>query len=326
MEGPSGRGPVLSPYRGRARAAFYVLALGVLAVSSAAILISLARAQGIPALAIAALRMSVAAVVVVPIAVAGCREEIRCLRGADVLLAVGSGILLAMHFGFWISSLDATSVMSSVVLVSTNPVFVGLASALILRERPSAGAILGIAVAVLGGAVVGAADLRSGGGATVRGDVLALLGALAASGYLLIGRRLRRNMSLRLYIGITYLTAAVALLAVVAITSTPLAGAPVGGYLWVLLLAVGPQLLGHSSYNWALKYVTATFVTVTLLAEPIGATVLAIPILGQVPGPVRVAGGVLILAGVFLAARAEGKTVRGATLGAEDAHDSRRGV
>jgi drug/metabolite transporter (DMT)-like permease len=301
MEERGLRAPPLSPY--------IVLTIGVLAVSSAAILISLARAQGVPALAIAALRMSIAAIVVVPIALVGCRREISRLRRTDILLAVCSGILLAMHFGFWISSLDTTSVMSSVVLVSTNPVFVGLASALLLRERPSLGAMLGIAVAVVGGAVIGLADLRLGGGASVRGDVLALLGALAVSGYLLIGRRLRRGMSLRLYIGITYLTAAISLLATAAITSTRLFGYPTGGYLWVLLLAAGPQLLGHSSYNWALKYVTATFVTVTLLAEPIGATVLAIPILGQVPAPVRLAGGALILAGVFLAARAEARTL-----------------
>jgi len=117
-------------------------------------------------------------------------------------------------------------------------------------------------------------------------------------------------MSLRLYISITYLAAAVTLLAIVGISSTRLSGYPVGGYLWVLLLAAGPQLLGHSSYNWALKYVTATFVTVTLLAEPIGATLLAIPVLGQVPAPVRIAGGALILAGVFLAARAEARNRR----------------
>jgi drug/metabolite transporter (DMT)-like permease len=286
---------------------YLVLAVGVLAVSSAAILVSLARAQGVPALAIAALRMSVAALVVVPIAVVGCRPEIRGLRGIDILLAAGSGILLALHFAFWISSLDSTSVMSSVVLVSTNPVFVGIASALLLRERPSLGTTIGIAVAVIGGAVVGLADLRMAGGASIRGDVLALLGALAVSGYLLIGRRLRKSMSLRLYVGITYLAAALTLLAIAGITSTPLAGYPTGGYLWVLLLAAGPQLLGHSSYNWALKYVTATFVTVTLLAEPIGATLLAIPVLGQVPAPVRIAGGALILAGVFLAARAEAR-------------------
>jgi drug/metabolite transporter (DMT)-like permease len=199
--------------------------------------------------------------------------------------------------------------MSSVVLVSTNPLFVGLASALLLRERPRRGTVLGIVVAMLGAAAIGLADLRLSGTASVRGDVLALLGALAVSGYLLIGRRLRRTMSLRLYVGITYLTAAIALLLVVGITSTRLSGYPVQGYLWVLLLAAGPQLLGHSAYNWALKYVTATFVTVTLLAEPVGATLLAIPILAQVPTPFRLAGGALILVGVFLAARAEARAV-----------------
>ena len=118
-------------------------------------------------------------------------------------------------------------------------------------------------------------------------------------------------MFLTLYVGLVYPTAALVLLAIAAATGTRLLGYPGTGYLWVLLLAVGPQLLGHTSYNWALKYVSATFVTVTLLAEPIGATLLAIPVLSQVPSGIRIAGGVLVLAGIFLAARAESRLHRG---------------
>jgi hypothetical protein len=132
----------------------------------------------------------------------------------------------------------------------------------------------GIGIAIIGGAVVGFADAGQGGAASARGDVLALLGALSASGYLLLGRRLRARMSLPLYVGIVYVTAAVALFLVVGITGLRLSAYPPSGYLWVLLLALGPQLVGHTSYNYALKYVSATFVTVTLLAEPIGATFL----------------------------------------------------
>jgi drug/metabolite transporter (DMT)-like permease len=210
-----------------------------------------------------------------------------------------------MHFAFWTSSLNSTSVMSSVVFVSTNPVFVGIASALILREKPGAWVVAGIIVAAAGGAVVGFADVGQAGGESLKGDVLALLGALCGSGYLLVGRSVRARLSLTAYVGVAYTTAAVLLLGLVAATRTPLSGFSVNGYLWVVLLAVGPQLIGHTSYNWALKYVTATFATVTLLAEPIGATLLAIPVLGQVPTPVRIAGAALILGGIFLAARGE---------------------
>jgi drug/metabolite transporter (DMT)-like permease len=293
------------PPRGRAWGA---LALGVAAVSSAAILVGLARGQGAPALLIAALRMAAAALVVVPIALVRCRAEIRALDARQALWGAASGVCLAAHFAFWISSLDYTSVMSSVVFVSTNPLFVGVASVLILKERISRATLAGVAAAVIGGAVVGFADLGAAGGQSLKGDLLALLGAVSASGYLLIGRSLRRKMSLTLYVAIAYASAAVVLLAVVLATKTRIIGFPPAAYLWILLLAAGPQLLGHTAYNWALKYVSATLVTVTLLAEPVGATLLAIPVFAQVPSGLRLAGGALILAGIAIAARAEARS------------------
>jgi len=286
------------------------LILGVAAVSSAAVLITLARQQGVPALSIAALRLTMASVVVVPVALLRRRGEIRSLSAKDAGLAAVSGVFLALHFGFWTSSLDSTSVMSSVVFVSTNPVFVALASALLFHERPGAGTVTGIGVATAGGALVGFLDAYQSGGASTRGDLFALAGAVSASVYLLVGREVRSRMSLSLYVGIVYPVAALGLLAAVAITGTPLELSLPVGMLWVAALAFGPQLLGHTSYNYALKYVSATLVTVTLLAEPVGATLLAIPVLGQVPTPLRILGGVLILAGVFLAARSESRRRR----------------
>jgi drug/metabolite transporter (DMT)-like permease len=153
--------------------------------------------------------------------------------------------------------------------------------------------------------VIGFADLSLAGQGSLRGDALALLGAVAVSGYLLIGRSLRSRLSTTAYIGLVYSVAAVVLLAAAGVSGTRLAGYPWKGYLWVLLLAAGPQLLGHTSYNFALKYLSATFVTVTLLAEPIGATLLAIPLLGQVPPVVTLAGGLLILAGIWFSSRGE---------------------
>ena len=292
---------------------YAALGVSMAVVSFAAILISLARDQGMPALAIAAFRMSLAALVVAPIAIARCGREVRTLAPADLLRGVCAGILLALHFAFWISSFDYTSVMSSVVFVSTNPLFVGLASFLILKEKVGRGTVIGIIVAVVGGAVVGLADVSQAGRESLRGDLLSLLGAVAASGYLLLGRSLRKRVSLTLYVGMAYTIAAVALLGAVAATHTRLVGYPPQSYLWAALLALGPQLLGHTSYNWALKYVTATLVTITLLAEPVGATLLAMPILGQIPTPLRIAGGVLILAGIFVSARSEAQRRAAAT-------------
>lgn len=289
---------------------YLVLALGIVAVSSAAILISFAHKEGVPAVAIAALRLSFASLILFPIATVRAWSEWRSLTRTDIALALLSGILLALHFAFWISSLDYTSVMSSVVLVSTNPLFVGLASVFLLREKLGRGTVIGIAIAALGTALIGLADLGSAGRESLWGDALALLGAVTVSGYLLIGRRLRRSLSLLGYIGLVYTTAAIVLLGIALAFRADLFAYSWNGYIYVLLLALGPQLIGHSSYNWALKYLSATFITITLLAEPIGATLLAIPLLAQTPSPPMIAGGALILIGIYLAAREETRTTK----------------
>ncbi len=291
------KAPPFSPY--------LVLAIGILAVSSAAILIAFARAEGIPAVAIAALRLTFAALALAPLVWTRARGEWARLARRDVALALVAGVFLALHFAFWISSLDYTSVMSSVVFVSTNPIFVGVASVVLLRESLRRGTVIGIVIAVLGGALIALDDLERAGAESLQGNLLALAGAVTVSGYLLIGRRLRRQLSLLAYIGLVYTTAALVLLVMAIAMGANLLGYSLAGYAFIVLLAVGPQLIGHTSYNWALRYVSATFVTIALLAEPIGATMLAIPILGQVPSPVKIVGGALILMGIYFAAREE---------------------
>lgn len=288
---------------------YFVLAVGILAVSSAAIIITFARREGIPAVAIAALRLTLASLVLAPIAVTRARGEWRRLALRDLALAMASGVLLALHFAFWISSLDYTSVMSSVVLVSTNPLFVGLASVLLLRESLRGWTMVGIAVAMVGSALIGVTDLGQSGAESLQGDALALAGAAAVSGYLLIGRKLRKQLSLIAYIGLVYSTAAVVLLALMSAMGAGVFGYSVKGYALVLLLALGPQLIGHSSYNWALKYLSATFITITLFAEPIGATLLAIPLLAQTPSLLKFFGGAFVLVGIYLAAREEAQAI-----------------
>ncbi len=291
--------------RVHSRLPYLVLAVGIAAVSSSAILVMFARAQGVPAVAIAAWRLALASVLLSPIVLARGPNEWRRLSRADLALTVLAGVFLAFHFAFWISSLDYTSVMSSIVFVSTNPFFVGVASVLLLREPMQRWTILGILLAAVGGAIVGLTDMSQAAGESLLGDALALAGAVTVSGYLLIGRRLRRQLSLFAYIGLVYSTAAIVLLALASLMGALSLNYTLPGYLLIVLLAIGPQLIGHSAYNWALKYVSATFVTVTILAEPIGATLLAIPLLGQVPSGVKLVGGALVLAGIYLAARAE---------------------
>lgn len=289
--------PPVSPY--------LILAIGILAVSSAAVIILSARAEGVPAVSIAALRLTFASLVLSPWVITKGPREWKQLSRRDFVLALIAGISLALHFALWISSLDYTSVMSSVVFVSTNPLFVGLASVLLLRESISRGTLVGIIVAGIGGAIIGLTDLEQAGVETLQGNALALLGAVTVSGYLLIGRRLRKQLSLLAYIGLVYSTAAIVLIALAIAMGENLLGYSLAGYLFVALLAAGPQLIGHTSYNWALKYVSATFVTVTLLAEPIGATLIAIPALNQIPSPMKILGGALILIGIYFAAKSE---------------------
>lgn len=292
-----------------------VLAGGVLAVASASIMIRLAQQIGMPSAVIAAGRLGFAAIILLPVALLRVGPELRALRRRDVLLGVGSGVFLAIHFIAWISSLEYTSVASSVALVATNPLWVGLASLLLFRERLGTLTLLGIVLTIVGSLLIGLSD-GSGAGAknALLGDCLALVGALAGSGYFLVGRELRRRLSILAYIWLVYTTAALLLLALAIVwggagsTGRPAAllGYPPLAYALLLGLALGPQLLGHTAFNWSLRYLTATFVAVATLGEPIGSALLALVFFGEGFAPLQLAGFVLLLSGIVVAARAEG--------------------
>jgi drug/metabolite transporter (DMT)-like permease len=226
-------------------------------------------------------------------------------------LAFLSGLFLALHFGTWITSLEYTNVTSSVVLVQTTPLFVAAFSPLLLGEIPSRRTLLGLGLAIGGGLIIAFSDYcvfndgfscftktSSGGTNVLLGDVLALLGGAAGAAYLIIGRRLRSELSLLIYIGLVYSSAAIFLIIAVTLSGYSLFGYPQITYLWFLLLAIFPQLLAHSTYNWALRYLPATKVSITLLGEPISAAVLAYLVLNELPSPLRIAGAAIILFGV----------------------------
>jgi drug/metabolite transporter (DMT)-like permease len=275
----------------------------VTTVSTAAILIRLAQAE-IPSLAIAAWRLTLATLILAPIALVMRRSELRTLTRREWGSAVVSGLFLAVHFATWIASFAYTSVAASVVLVSTSPLFVGLASYVLLRERLSRGMVTAFIVAIAGSLLIGLGDLGEGTN-RLWGDVLALVGAVAAAGYFFIGRRLRVRLSLLAYVFPVYGTAALVLMALLLLSGLPVVPRHPQTWLWLLLMALGPQILGHSSLNWALRYLSATYVTLATLGEPIGSTLLAWWLLGEQPSPWAVVGGVLVLAGIAFASRAE---------------------
>lgn len=288
---------------------FLVLGVGVGVVSFAAILIRFAHAEGASSLTIAAVRLGLAAVVLAPIAWLRHGSEIRRLGKRERGLCLLSGAFLALHFWTWITSLEYTSIASSTALVTTNPLWVGLASALLLRERPGIAALAGIGLTIAGSLMIFAADAgpvdSSSGKWPLLGNTLALVGALSASGYLLVGRALRARISLIAYVWLAYAIAAVLLSAGLVASGMPLTGLPPAAWGFMVLLAIGPQLIGHTAFNWALRRLTATFVAVSILGEPIGSALLAILLFGETFSVLQLCGFVLLLAGIFVAARGE---------------------
>jgi drug/metabolite transporter (DMT)-like permease len=269
------------------------LCMGIVAVSFASILIRFAQGAGMPSLSIAAWRLIFASLILLPYAWVTHRDEIRDLSGKEWALLVASGLFLGY-----------TSVASSVVLVSMGPVFVGLGSWFILRERPGALLVVGIILAVIGSVVISWGDLGQGRDLLV-GDLLALAGGVFVAGYLMIGYRVRARRSLTTYIALVYGVAMVTLVIIVLIARQPMFGYSLNAYGWVLALALGPQIVGHSTLNWALRYLSATFVAIVTLAEPIGSGILAYVLLDEAIAWSTAIGGAMVLVGIYIASRAE---------------------
>lgn len=295
---------------GRAEAAiptwppYAALVLGVFAVSTAAIFIRLAQSNEAPSLVLAAARMSVAALALTPVVLLRHRAELRRIAFDDLKWALVAGGALGVHFATWISSLEYTAVVNSVTIVTTAPLWVALASPLVLREAISRRTAVGITVALGGGLIVG---LSGAAGAPptrhdpLLGNGLALVGAWAAAVYFLLGRRLRARLSVTLYIWLVYSTAAILLVGVVAAAGQPVAGFGADTYLWMALLGLVPQLIGHSALNFALGYFPAAYVSLVVLGEPIGSGLLAILFLDEWPVPLQLGGTALVLIGIALA-------------------------
>jgi drug/metabolite transporter (DMT)-like permease len=283
-----------------------ILFVGVLAMASASIFIRQAQAEGAPSLVIAAYRLLTATLVMsVPALSQRAWQDYAKLEKRELGMLLLSGLLLGLHFATWITSLAHTSVVSSVVLVTTTPLWIGLASPLVLGERTSRLTWAGIAAAMVGGSIVGLADWSGVASSTLWGDVLALTGAFMASGYLMIGRSVRAKLRLTSYLWLVYGTAAVFLLIWSIAADYPLTGYSPEAMGWMIALGLIPQMIGHTAANYAVRHLSATFVGVTILGEPIGSTILAILFLKEWPKPLQVLGGILILAGIALASTAE---------------------
>lgn len=286
---------------------FVVLGIGLAAISFGAIFARVAQAEGVSSLAVATWRLGFAALVITPVALLQARHELARLRARQLGMALAAGFFLALHFATWISSLEYTSVASSTALVTTNPLWIGLASFVLFRDTPSRMMTAGILLSLAGSLFIFWSDGRSAapGADPLLGNLLALAGSWCFSAYLLIGRRLRAGLGLPAYIWLAYGAAALFLFAASGLGGAALFGHSGTAWLVLLAMALGPQLLGHTAYNWSLRYVSATFVAVVTLGEPVGSALLAFLILGEGFAPLQFVGFALLLVGIYLAARGE---------------------
>ena len=279
------------------RAAYAGVGVAVVAVSFSAILIRWSEADF---LAIAAGRMVLSTLLLAPFALIMYRAELFSLERRDVAIMVGIGAVLATHFSLWIASLELTSVASSVVLVTAHPILVGIVGHFFMDERLSRLNSIGIAIGLLGVIILTRGDADAGGD-TLYGDLLAFLGGVAAGVYILAGRKTRQRISLPVYAFLVFASCALFLLVAVIVTGTQLFTLPADEWWLFLLMALGPSILGHTMYNWTLRYVPASVVSVSLLGEPVGSSILAALLLSEVPPEFTMIGGAVILVGIVMA-------------------------
>ena len=289
----------------RSRYVYILLFLGLVSISVSAILIRWASTDA-PGETLAVWRTIFAACILAPVALVRSRAEIRSFSSREVVLVLISGVFLGLHFIFWIGSLYHTSVASASVLVSLSPIFLAVIGFLVLRERPTTAAIISIFVATLGTVLLGWADLENQAGTGINpflGNSMALFAALLVSVYLLIGRVVRQSRSWLAYVGPLYVVTALTTLVVALLNGVPLFGYDWSFYGLCLAMAVVPQLLGHGSINYVVKYFPAATIGLASLFEPVGASLLAWAVFGEIPTAIGILAMVVILVAVSTAMR-----------------------
>ncbi len=294
--------------------AYLAIVIAIASASSAAILIRLALQESMPPALIAGARLFIAALVLTPLTLKSYWSHILKLSRNELMLAALSGIFLAIHFIAWVSSLQYATVLVSVVIVSSVPIWVAMLEVIFLSVRLSRPVIIGLLIALtggisiglpLGGSEAGASPASAIENATLLGASLAWIGALAISAYMLIGRKLRAKLPLIPYIWLVYSIATLVMTAVILLTATPVFGFSLEGYWVLLVMGLVPQLLGHSAVNFVLEYFPATLVSLFSQLEPIGSAVLAFILFSELPPGQQIIGSGIVIAGVFLASRGD---------------------
>ena len=290
------------------------LAVAVLAVSTSAILIRWSTA---PPVVAAFYRVLLTTAILAPVAVWRHGHTLGALSRNHLLAASATGIALAIHFAAWFESLSWTSVAAAVTLVQAQPIFVAIGAWFLLEERVTRRTVLGIIVAMAGIVTMSLGDLLGGvavGTAPLYGNALALTGAVMAAIYVLAGRSLRQRLPLLPYVTVVYGVAAIALLALLVADGDKLIGYAPREWLLFLAMAIGPGILGHTLINWTLAHVESSLVSLTLLGEPVGSTVLALLLLSEVPSSWTIVGGAVVLGSIVLTVGRESSPADAATV------------
>lgn len=276
--------------------AYLALAIGIITVSFSAIFVRLADA---PSSVTAFYRMFFSVVMMAPLFIMKYRHELKEIRKRDWTYSIIAGFFLALHFVLWFESLRFTSVASSTVLVTLQPLFAFLGTYIFFKEKLSFRAIISGILAVVGSFVISWGDFRISGLA-LWGDILALIACLLVTVYLLFGQDVRSRLSLITYTFIVYGVSSVTLFLYVLVSGDSFVSYDSTQWMYFILLAIFPTLLGHTMFNYALKWVSTSVISVTILFEPIGASILAYYLLAEKIFSYQVIGGVIVIIGICL--------------------------
>ncbi len=278
--------------------------LGILGVSFASIFIK--ECQDVPSLVLSMYRLDIAALILLLMNLVN-KKRLLPIQNRELFLGFLSGVFLALHFYFWIASLKYTSIASSVVLVSTNPFFVVIISLLLMKEKFSSKILIALLASFIGTLIITASDSNLFGTKIDKialfGDLLAIIGAFSVSFYFIIGSRLRKSMDTNKYITLVYTSAAVFITILVAFANVSITNYSAKDFSFMFLLAIIPQLIGHTAFNWVLKYLKAAAVAITTLGEIIGSSILAYIFFGQTISFWQFVGILFIMSAILISIR-----------------------
>ena len=275
---------------------YIAITIGVISVSLSAIFVKLSSAESA---VIAFYRMLFSVLIMSPLFLLKYKNELKLLQKRDWLFSIVAGGFLAFHFILWFESLNYTSVASSTVLVTLQPIFAFIGTYLFFKEKVAFQSIVAVIVAICGSLLISWGDFRVSGTA-LYGDVLALIACAFITGYLLFGQDVRKRLSLMTYTMVVYSVSTITLFFYVLLTGQSFGPYESNDWLWFVMLAIVPNLLGHTLFNWSLKWVSTSTISIAILFEPVGATILAFFIFNEMLVLSQVIGGIVVMFGISM--------------------------